>query len=158
MIILGLDASSTHVGYAVGNNDLFVESWQQAYAGDVEHRLFAISEEVRAAIERYGVEAVVVEHPVYVPGRADSFYVLGKVIGVIQLVAFRYVHHFIEVYPQEAKQALSGDAKATKSQMIQAARLQFVRRRPGEHQADAIGVWLAGWIKIRQRMTEGMSV
>ena len=148
MIILALDASSTHVGFTLTDHDEIVRSWERGYKGDLARRLVQIEREVDALVTRDRPHALAVEKPVFVTRRVQSFSVLSELIGILRILAHRRGLRFIEVMPTAAKAALA-HGKADKLEMMAAARLILGRMVP-EHQADSIGVAFAAWGVVKE--------
>ncbi|RKY13497.1 MAG: hypothetical protein DRP52_02605 [Planctomycetota bacterium] len=150
-IILALDQSPTNCGFAVGQGSDLIYSTQICYQGKTRVRLLKMRAHVTDFVNRYQVKMLIVEHPVYIPRTGTTtFYKLAKLAGALDSLAVELGIVFIDdIWPPMVKTALTGNHRATKTQMRRAAQQQFTGRKTGEHEADAIGVWLAGrvWLK-----------
>jgi Holliday junction resolvasome RuvABC endonuclease subunit len=59
-----------------------------------------------------------------------------------------------EIQPAQAKSALAGYDKADKAAMIKAASMQYGRKDLSSHEADSIGIALAGAAIYKREMLE----
>ena len=160
MIILGLDMSSTAIGYAVLSDGAIFDYGHEDLRGDIAARCAQAATRVAELLDEHGPTLVVIESPVARHAKAviPQARVSGAVLGVLssRLALWQ------EVPPGVAKRVLAGCGTASKAQMLEAARcrLELVgdayayRGKWGlwhggvcvlsEDEADAIGVALAG--------------
>lgn len=145
-VILGLDCSSTMIGWIVydgtvrayGECDLgkklaLAERCRLAYA------LIGLLIEAHPDIDCIGVESLVARFAKAVIPQAC---VHGAVLTRLALFGL----HAIEITPGEAKQRLAGSGSASKEDMQQFAASYGVS---GEHASDALGVALYAASKVR---------
>ena len=143
MKILALDASSTNVGYCVAVGSDFVISGVFSPKGDADARVRAISAWARTKIWRYEIEVVVIEEPTGDHGNRRTDRLLARVCGVIEGHAYAYGARVAWVHPQQVKAT-----GCHKDALLVAATISG-KPRVGADEADAIGVWLAGWARLR---------
>lgn len=161
MVILGLDMSSTCLGYAtivqarpdvVGHVDL---------RGDIAARCLAARRAVADLLTQHMPTLVVIESPV--AKFAKAVLPQARVSGAVLCLLAEQQALWCEVTPGVAKRALTGDGGASKLQMVEAAaerlglvgaaviwRGKTILRAAGgaqlltEDEADALGLALAG--------------
>lgn len=147
MIIIAFDASTTHVGWCILSNgeiersSCFIPKGKRA-----EDRLPQIAEFAHILISDYfyGDEcvAVAIEESRGNHGNRNTDFVLGRVYGVIEGIAYRCMFPVVGINPQQVKRSgVHKHALRVASQMA--------GHECGEDEADAIGVALAAWKKIR---------
>lgn len=144
--ILGLDASSTAIGWVVLEAGQVREHGSTALTGhDINERCRQAHAYVRALVQLHpDVDAVAIESPV---GRfIKSVIPQALVSGAIRTAARLDDRHVVDVTPAEAKKALSGAGNVDKGRMQRAALAFGVT---GEHAADACGVALAAAKKVQ---------
>lgn len=118
MIILGLDMSSTCIGYAILGSS--VPAWGHAeLTGDIARRCLQARAEVARLLNVWQPALVVIESPVarFAKAVIPQARVSGAVLG---LFAERRTL-WQEVTPQAGKYALCDDGAATKREMVEAA-------------------------------------
>lgn len=97
--------------------------------------------------------------PFYHRRQKDAYRKLNVVAHQIVVCARRFLLPTVIVQPAQSKAALAGHGHASKELMIERAQLLFRPERPiSEHEADAIGVALAGealWRQAEQRKDGG---
>lgn len=138
--ILGLDASSTTIGWVIYDDGAPRDAGEIVLKGD------DIADRCRQAYAFFNlilhthpdVDAVALESPA-------GFHKKGlipqcRVSGALMCAAALKGLHVVEVTPSQAKKALTGRGDAGKLEM-QAAALRY--GVTGEHAADALGVALA---------------
>jgi crossover junction endodeoxyribonuclease RuvC len=151
--ILGLDASTTHVGWALWDTvTAMCRSDEMTLTGDLSHRLALACALVRELILRHQPTRIAIEQPFVgrFPGAAMK---LGKMHGAIWAVCDRDGYELLDISPAEAKLAATGRGNAAKDQVQAMIRAQ-VGRDVGEHEADAIGVALAAAGKLKMQALE----
>lgn len=159
--VLGLDMSSTCIGWAVLDGGVLVAGGYEDLAGDIAARCRRAAAYVGGLYAHHRPALVIIESPVarfakaVIPQARVSGAVLARLSAVEAL--------WCEVRPQDAKVALCNDASATKAEMVEAAAELIglrgtVGKRNGkvrlvradgyvlltEDEADAIGLALAG--------------
>ena len=89
MIVLALDASSTHVGYCIGEDADYVVSGVFIPKGKADDRVAQIVTWARDKIKRYEPEYVVVEEPAANNAHRNpkTDRLLSRVCGAIEAVA-----------------------------------------------------------------------
>ena len=112
---------------------------------DVDERIADIGTQIdEELLEHDNVQAIAYEMP-YVGENAATTIKLAKMCGaVVMLAALRGLPVY-GVQPTAAKVALTGIANADKGHMQRAANIQYKVGNITSHEADAIGVALAGW-------------
>lgn len=156
MITLGLDMSSTCIGWAVADCDAIIAYGHADLPGDIAARCERGATEVLRLLDDYAPALVVIESPVarFAKAVIPQARVSGAVLAV--LASRRALWH--EVPPSVAKALLAGSGAATKREMVAAAAQRLclgaveLRTHRGkvvtvgltEDEADAIGLALAG--------------
>lgn len=166
--ILGLDISSTAIGYVLRNGVVFdrgvIRLNPKAHIGA---RCVAARDALAALLDQHVVDAIAVESPV--ARFASAIIPQCRVSGIALELAERRGIVACEITPAEAKKALAGDGDASKEQMLIAAArhfgfaadaLTYIKRRGDwialmsgmvvytEHEADALGVAMAAAGKV----------
>lgn len=116
------------------------ESWQA--------RVQSLAGMLAARIEEHSGAMLAYEEP-FDGKNPQTFRKLACAEGMVLTVAQMLGRVQIGVSNAEAKQALTGDAGATKQMMIAAVRMQYGVPL-SSHMADAVGVALAGEAKMRR--------
>jgi Holliday junction resolvasome RuvABC endonuclease subunit len=146
MFILGLDASTTHIGWALLNGERVAKSGELELQGRLPERI----DQARAyVIDLIGwgpeLDALAIEEPFY--GRnARTAAALNQMLGA--LCSIKPMLATYHIAPAEAKLAATGQGFATKLQVQNMLRLQFGQSF-AEHEADAVAVALAASGKIK---------
>jgi hypothetical protein len=143
MKILALDASSTNVGYCIAVADAYTLSGVFTPRGDADARVQAISRWARDKIQRYEIEVVVYEEPAASRGNARTDRLLSRVCGVIEGHALAYGARVASVHPMRVK------ATGCHKHALLVASALAGKAVTSPDEADAIGVWLAGWTQIK---------
>jgi Holliday junction resolvasome RuvABC endonuclease subunit len=138
-IILGLDMSSTTIGYALANGTRYGHA---SILGDIAQRCEAARYYVAYLLDAYKPTLVIIESPVarYAKALIPQARVSGAVLA--EFARRRTLWH--EVAPSVAKKALTGYGNASKTLMIATAIERLGDRRISEHAADAYGLAIAG--------------
>jgi Holliday junction resolvasome RuvABC endonuclease subunit len=139
MIVLGLDMSSSTIGYALADGTRY---GHVTLRGDIAQRCAMAVTEVAALLDRYWPTLVVIESPV--ARYAKALIPQARVSGAVLAEFGRRKTLWAEVAPSVAKKALTGTGNASKSAMIAAAIERLGDRRISEHAADAYGLALVG--------------
>lgn len=157
MIILGLDMSSTCIGYATADGE---HRGHVDLKGDIAARCRDGAALVTTLLDTLRPALVVIESPV--ARFAKAVIPQARVSGAVLAVFADNSTLWTEVTPQAGKMALCGDAGATKQEMVEAGRRALklsgiTMRRNGkwalwmdgrfhftEDEADAYGLALAG--------------
>lgn len=153
MIILGLDMSSTCIGWCLADGS---DYGHIDLRGDIAARCAAAERSVAALLDRHAPALVVIESPV--ARFAKAVIPQARVSGAVLAVFARREALWAEVAPSEAKRALCDDGAATKREMVaEAARRLGLCGEPvvskgkwglrgglTEDEADALGLALCG--------------
>ena len=142
MNVLGLDLS-LRTGWCVGAPGSVPEvgAWDIAAAGrGIGQRMGAFARHLEPLLARVG--AVAYERPMNLRG-GQAVAVCGQLVGVMSLLCERHGLTPIPVAPQTAKKAATGDGRASKVAVLQAARRGGVNAA-GFDESDAWAVWLVG--------------
>ena len=167
-LILGMDISSTAIGYVVRNGAVIdrgvIRLDGKAHIGA---RCVVARDALAALLDRIVVDAIAIESPV--ARFASAIIPQCRVGGVVLELAERRGIVTCEIAPAEAKRALASNGDASKAQMLAAAAahfgydgdaLAYVARRGewiaitsgmgvySEHEADALGVAMAAARKV----------
>ena len=116
MIILGLDMSSTCIGYALADG---ADYGHRDLTGDIAARCSAAAAYIAALLDRHAPALIVIESPV--ARFAKAVIPQARVSGAVLAVLAQRSALWVEVTPSAAKQVLAGDGAATKDEMIVAA-------------------------------------
>ena len=155
MRILGVDPGLAATGYAVvegsGRSPVVVEAGcvRTSPGALLQARLGDIYESLRAVLERWRPEAVVLEglYSEYRFPRAAI--TVGAVRGVVLLACGQAGAQVQEVAPAELKQALTGSGRAPKQQMRRAVASMLGLPTPpsSSHIADAMALGVVGLMR-----------
>jgi len=143
MKILALDPSSTNVGYCIADGGDFILSGVFSPPGSADARVKAISAWARDKITRYEVTHVILEEPSGDHGNKKTDRLLARVGGVIEAHALANGAQVARVFPMQVK------ATGCHKHALPVAATIAGKPYVGEDEADAIGVWLAGWAQLR---------
>lgn len=146
MIWIGIDPSTVATGIVAVNHEGQLEFRQliekdPKIEKDPTRRSWEIACEFRLIKTGQVVAAIGIEWPIYIQN-ARTTIVLSALWGMLCAAAKKHTGLVYEVSIGDAKYALTGNRKATKAQMVQAAKLQFGVKMC-EHNADALGCALA---------------
>lgn len=165
-IILGLDMSSTCIGWVLRADAVLAYGAVDLPKADIAQRCLAAQEAVERLIGDRSIDAVAIESPVarFAKAVIPQARVSGAVLATLAARGLAWV----EVTPSEGKAALAGDGAATKREMVEQAgehfaitHMQVAQRRGkwygvsplgvlySEDTADALGVALAAVGKVR---------
>lgn len=162
MRVLGLDMSSTCIGYALVEDGASSAGGFEDLTGDIASRASQAAHLVGRLYLLHLPELVVIESPV--ARFAKAVIPQARVSGAVLARLHNMQALWAEVAPTEAKRALCGDGAATKREMVEAAALALglayvtARLHRGkwgaynvngarvltEDEADALAVALAG--------------
>lgn len=150
MKILGLDLSTTHIGTAiVDSNGQYLNAGELTLAGDFDARMRRAVHEIAILLASWQPDIVAIESP-FVGKNRQTALQLGLMRGIAWTIAIRRLNIVpIEITPAEAKQALTGNGRASKTDMMYFARLHSAVYLP-EHASDALGVAIAAWGQWRE--------
>jgi Holliday junction resolvasome RuvABC endonuclease subunit len=138
-IILGLDMSSTTIGYALADGTRYGYVPLQ---GDIAQRCEAARFQVTILLNELKPTLVIIESPV--ARYAKALIPQARVSGAVLAEFARRRTLWTEVPPSVAKKALTGYGNASKTLMIATAIERLGDRGISEHAADAYGLALAG--------------
>lgn len=147
--VLGLDASSTTIGWCVLRGRTVEASGEYTLAGLISSRCLRAQQFIYALLNTHAPDAVAIESPVVKRftgkkgQRVDSANAVipqARVSGAILAVVAARGIPWQEVAPASAKKALSGAGNSGKDDMQTFARSYGVE---GEHASDALAVALA---------------
>jgi len=149
MNIIGFDLSTTHIGWCCVTDGVHTAHGETALRGEFSERMMQAHEVLERLCDDPACNTRMAIETPFVGKNAKTSLQLGLMRGLAWAVSMR---HFgavpIEITPAEAKLALTGTGKASKSDMMAFARLQTGIYMP-EHAADAFGVALAAWGRLR---------
>ena len=141
MIILALDASSTHIGYCIGEDADYVISGVFVPKGRADERVAQIVTWALDKIRRYEPDIVVIEEPAannsHRNTRTDRL--LSRACGAIEAVVICSGCKFGRVWPSQVK--ATGCSKDSPRFAAGVAHKDSV----GPDEDDAVGGWLA-WL------------
>ena len=143
MKILGLDTATHKCGYALFHDDELIDSGVWKLKGDLDMRLAQLLSYLTEFCATELPDLVALEVPFVHPRmRKDTAIRLGEAVGVVKGWAFSHGVSTLDVYPSQAKRAVSGSGKATKHGVQEAVKWRFGIEAE-EDQADAIAVAMA---------------
>lgn len=145
-VILGLDASSTMLGWCVLQGDRAIAHGETRLGGaDIAVRCQSAQDALRLLLDSFGtVDVIAIEAPV--ARFAAAVIPQARVSGALMALAASRWLYVLEIAPAQAKRALTERGNADKGQMQTAAIGYGVA---GEHAADALGVALAARPRVR---------
>lgn len=148
-IILALDQSTRLVGWCVAQGNLYLASGchdlDDNGKRDAWYRLARLRDWLAQMMETYDPDVVIVERPTGDHGNVGTSVKLGAALGVTFAMADERRIPMIEVYPSQVK--ATGYHKGA----LMHAALLAEKGEVGEDEADALGVWQAGLIAMRER-------
>jgi len=155
MIVLGLDASTWHIGYAIYNTEtgkLGASGEHKLTREEPEQRLYEAVQAVEMTTvfcrQHAGLDVVAIERP-FVGMNRKTALLLGMLYGALVVSCRSW--KLVPVTPAEAKLAATGRGNADKKLVRQMIMAQFGLNVPiGEHQADAVAVALAAAGKVKE--------
>lgn len=150
--ILGLDCSSTTIGWVLWDGTQAAMSQTITLKGELLQRMRLAERCVMALIDRHGPDVVAIEGPT--TRFANHVIAQQRVCGVVLLVIDKASLLSLEIAPATAKKALTGTGKADKALMVRNA--EGYLGACDEHQADALGVAMAAWPLVRMGEMEAV--
>ena len=149
MVILGIDPGLASLGFGAITCGTAKPSLRKCGSirtsskVHVSQRLFQIHEDLNLLLDTLKPEVVGVENIFSMVRYPKAGIMLGGVMAVIYLAAYRHDLTVIEVTPREVKNALVAYGGATKAQIREAARRAFgINELKSFHIADALAVAL----------------
>lgn len=144
--ILGLDASSTAIGWVVYDGVVRAHGQLLLKGDDIAERCRQAHAGLNFILETYlYIDAIAIESPV--ARFAKALIPQARVSGALLAAASLKGIVTCEVTPSAAKAVLCGSGTASKTLMQAAAEQYGVR---GEHASDALGVALSAYGKVRK--------
>lgn len=141
-LILGLDISSSSIGYCIRNTTVISRGVIRLDAkAAIGARCMAAHDALEKLLDQHAVDLVAVESPV--ARYAKAIIPQCRMSGVMLELAERRGVLACEIAPKEAKRALVGNGNASKEQMLFAAAGYFGYNRVGLHYAKRRGEWCA---------------
>lgn len=149
--ILAFDASSTHVGYCLGENGQYLDSGVFSPRQEQAHqRVTAIVWWATRVIAEKAPEVVAIEEPAGDHANRRTDRLLAGVWWALYTVAIlQGVTRVVRVWPLSVKRT-----GASKNNRAAAAAIAG-KAAVGPDEADAIGVWIAAESKLGQRQIGG---
>ena len=149
MYIIAFDLSTTRCGWCALRDGEYVAHGEITLRGAFADRMARALDEIDGVCANAGPDAVVAIETPFVGRNNKTALQLGLMRGLAWAVSLRrFGAPPLEVTPAEAKLALTGNGAATKQDMMTFARLQ-TGVAMGEHAADAYGVGLEAWGRVR---------
>lgn len=149
MLILGVDPGLASTGAVVLEVDeqpevTFKKMIRTTTDKPLPARLAIIASEIREIIDAHEPTILAIETAFIRRDAPQAGLSLGKVLGVIMLVAYERKLGIVEITPRDAKQTLTGYGNARKEQVQRAvkARLGLDEPLKPSHVADAAAVAL----------------
>lgn len=137
--ILGLDASSTTIGWCLYDGAVRDHGEVQLRGSDIADRCRQAHAALGLILANHpDVDVIAIEAPVAF--RARGLIPQCRVSGALMACAALKTLHVIEISPAQAKKALAKRGDASKAAMQVCARARGVL---GEHASDSLGVALA---------------
>lgn len=159
MKVLGIDPglADTGIGIVCGNG-LHVEGFafgsiSTSCKEDPAKRLETIYTKLQGVLRREMPDLMVVEDVFSLEKYPKSGILLGKVTGVILLAGCHINLPILEIPVREAKQVLTGNGNASKTQLEKAVRHALKLKDPIRpfHASDALGLALIGLFRQRRQ-------
>jgi Holliday junction resolvasome RuvABC endonuclease subunit len=133
-------------------------AWVRPANATLEERERALCRWIRDTIWQSAVEfggfhetLIAVEAVHLIPDHPRAVAVLSECIGLLVALAPDLVP-IVRVQPSKGKKALTGNGRADKEAMLDAAKAQFPDREWwNEHEADALGVALAARAQLKEK-------
>jgi hypothetical protein len=149
--IVAFDASSTHVGYCLGDSGAYLTSGVYCPPdGEPHQRVTEIVFWALGLIDRHRPDIVAIEEPAGDHGNRKTDRLLAGVWWSLYTVAvLQGVRRIVRIWPSQVKAT-----RASKDNPAYAAAVAG-KRRVTPDEADAIGVWIAAEGKVGQRFTLG---
>lgn len=134
MNLLALDLGSS-VGLATS-----FRGWTDQLSGNREQKLMEFKRILQGGyLAPFDFDVVVYERP-FARGLAATRFLWGMA-GVVEAVATENGAAVLDVLPSTIKKWATGNGRATKGEMIEAASRLRPHRRFTEHEADAVCLW-----------------
>lgn len=166
--ILGLDISSTTIGYVLYSSAVHAHGMHRLQGADIAVRCQTAYDILTLLLDRWPqIDCLAIESPV--ARFAKAIIPQARVSGAVLTLAAQRWKHVIEITPGAAKRALAENGDASKEQMLMAAArhfgygadaLAYIKQRGNwiaitsgcgvysEHEADALGVAMAAAGKV----------
>ncbi len=141
--ILGLDQDSNCIGWAKGNGPDYQSSGVRRFEGSRDERLAAIYQWVKAVLIEWRPAFYVLEAPMGDHDNPDTHKLLGEVMGICKAAGYETGHDHQVITPYWIR--ATGYYKETRRETA----MLVGKERITGHEADAIGAWLAGWMRHR---------
>ena len=139
--ILGLDASSTMIGYCLlQDGRALAHGHIKLPASNIAERCRVAQNELITLLEACPVDAVAIEAPMVYHGRYGAVIPQARVSGALLAIVSIRELAWLEIEPAKAKKAATGRGGASKDDVQRAAAEYGVH---GEHAADALAIALA---------------
>lgn len=154
--VIGLDMSATSTGVVVLSRELTVE-----YARTINptchgaERLYEIYATLTEIARRYGPFAAMVRED-YAIGATNKPYLMGEVGGIAQVALYPHAGRVFEAAPTQLKKFASGNASASKGEVMEAVKGRYGFETESDDIADAyvlarIGACLSGYDARQER-------
>lgn len=143
--VLGLDCSSTHIGWCLWTGTAATAHGTIALRGDLTARISLAEIALSELFIRHAPDVIAIEGAT--TRYASHVIAQQRVVGVLMLAATRMGLLTVEIAPATAKKALTGSGKADK-QLMQTMAANYLQDYD-EHAADALGVALAAYPLVR---------
>jgi Holliday junction resolvasome RuvABC endonuclease subunit len=144
--LLGLDASSTAIGWVIYDGRVVDHGEVLLKSDDIAERCRLAYAGLGLILSNYPyVDAIAIESPV--AAFAKALIPQARVSGALMACAALSGLLVCEMTPMQAKRALAGEGNATKLAMRANAAEYMVY---GEHAADALGVVLAAYGRVKR--------
>lgn len=140
--ILGIDASSTTIGYCLYDGAVLASGELILKSSDIAERCRLAFAQFNGLVElyaQYQIDVIAIESPA--SPHKGALIPQCRVSGALMVAASLKHLMVIEIPPQKGKQALVGIGNAGKSAMQAVAWARYGVQ--GEHAADALGIALA---------------
>lgn len=147
--ILAMDISSTAIGVCLMQYGDPVQVWSYELKGALYQRIAAAHDRGLAFADHWGDGALAIEAPAY--SRYEHV-ALQRVTGAVLAawIGRRPGSPIVEIAPNTAKKALTGQGNADKTTMMRLAAIMVPDADVWtDHAADAVGVALAAYAKLR---------
>lgn len=156
MLTLGLDMSSTCIGFALLDGDTCERYGHTDLDGNIAARCQRAAHYVGGLLVVHQPALVVIESPV--ARHAKAVIPQARVSGAVLAVLARHEALWQEVAPSVAKRVLCGDGAATKREMVEAARARLELSGIALERRGKWGLWMDGRLHFTEDEADAIAL
>ena len=160
MLVLGIDPGLAHLGIGVVEQTgtraraVHFDCILTSPTTPLPERLLQLHQALQLVLQQHSIGAIAIEDQ-YLRKQADVAFKVGQAVGVIQLTAALAQLPVFGYGPTQVKQALVGQGRADKEQVIYMVKLLLgLRELSNNHAADALAIALT---HLAQQKTSALS-